>query len=266
VAEQLALETKLRRAVESDEFLLHYQPKVDLKSGSVVGLEALIRWNDPTSGLVPPGKFIPVLEETGLIRVVGSWVLERAAAQYHAWKLAGLSPPRIAVNVSALQLASRDFANTLARTLERYPDASAGIDLEITESVFVDDLTGSIEKLAFARERGIAVAIDDFGTGYSSLGYLGRLPIDALKIDRSFVVRMADDPQSTTIVTTIISLAHSLDLKVVAEGVETPHQAQLLRLLKCDQAQGYLVSCPVPAEEVIELFEGRFNMSEPPTP
>jgi diguanylate cyclase (GGDEF)-like protein/PAS domain S-box-containing protein len=264
VAEQLALETKLRRAVEGDEFLLHYQPKIDLRSGSIVGLEALIRWNDPTTGLVSPGRFIPVLEETGLIRTVGSWVMEDAARQYLAWKQAGLNPPRIAVNVSALQLAARDFSQDIERTLRRYPDASAGIDLEITESVFVDDLAGSIEKLAMARNRGMAIAIDDFGTGYSSLSYLGRLPIDALKIDRSFVVRMADDPQNTSIVTTIISLAHSLDLKVVAEGVETVEQARLLRLLKCDQAQGYLIARPLPCDDVAKLFDSRFNTSEAP--
>jgi diguanylate cyclase (GGDEF)-like protein/PAS domain S-box-containing protein len=264
VAEQLALETKLRRAVESDEFLLHYQPKIDLKTGGVVGLEALIRWNDPTSGLVPPGRFIPVLEETGLIRAVGGWVLEHAAAQYLAWKQQGLTPPRIAVNVSALQLAARDFEASLTRTLVRYPEASAGIDLEITESVFVDDLAGSIEKLQFARSRGLAVAIDDFGTGYSSLSYLGRLPVDSLKIDRSFVVRMTDDPQNTSIVSTIIALAHSLDLKVIAEGVETREQAHLLRLLKCDQVQGFLISRPVPAGQVEKLFDTRFRLSEPP--
>ena len=264
VAEQLALETKLRRAVESDEFLLHYQPKVELRTGKVVGLEALIRWNDPTSGLVAPGKFIPVLEETGLIRAVGSWVLERAAAQYLEWTQRGFSPPRIAVNVSALQLAARDFEASLLRTLTRYPDASAGIDLEITESVFVDDLEGSIEKLKFARSRGLAVAIDDFGTGYSSLSYLGSLPIDALKIDRSFVIRMTEDPQRTSIVNTIIALAHSLDLKVIAEGVETPQQSHLLRLLKCDQAQGFLISRPVPASDVEAIFQKRFKLSEPP--
>ena len=266
VAEQLALETRLRRAVEGDEFLLHFQPKIDLKTRRLVGLEALIRWNDPAVGLVPPGKFIPVLEETGLIRAVGSWVLESAAAQYRAWTLQGHAPPRIAVNVSAIQLAARDFAASLRRTLERYPDAGAGIDLEITESVFVDDLAGSIEKLQLARAAGLSVAIDDFGTGYSSLSYLGRLPIDALKIDRSFVVRMTDDPQSTSIVNTIISLAHSLDLEVIAEGVETFQQARLLRLLKCDKAQGFLFARPVPADEVQRLFETHFKTSEPPQP
>jgi diguanylate cyclase (GGDEF)-like protein/PAS domain S-box-containing protein len=262
VAEQMSLETRLRRAVEAREFVLHYQPKVDLKLGTVVGLEALIRWQEPGGKLVPPGHFIPVLEETGLIGEVGRWVLERAALQYHDWSKAGLSPPRIAVNVSALQLAGREFVSKLERVLQCYPAGESGIDLEITESVFVDDLEGSIEKLAIARAKGLGVAIDDFGTGYSSLSYLGRLPIDALKIDRSFVTGMADDPQSTSIVTTIISLAHSLDLKVIAEGVETEGQAQLLRLLKCDQAQGYLISRPVPPEEAAKLLSVRFDVGE----
>ncbi|HTQ04830.1 MAG TPA: EAL domain-containing protein [Polyangiaceae bacterium] len=261
VSEQLALETKLRRAVERDEFLLHYQPKVDLKTGAVVGLEALIRWRDPDTGLVPPGKFIPLLEETGLIREVGRWVLERAALQYHEWLEAGHTPPRIAVNVSGLQLAANDFLSNLERVLQHYPDGSAGIDLEITESVFVDDLDGSIAKLEAARRRGLTVAMDDFGTGYSSLSSLGRLPLDSLKVDRSFVIRMTEDPQSTSIVTTIISLGHALDLKVVAEGVETPEQARLLRLLKCDQAQGYLIARPMPADDVVKMLASRVELS-----
>ncbi len=262
VAEQMSLETRLRRAVEAREFVLHYQPKVDLKSGAVVGLEALIRWQEPGKGLVPPGAFIGVLEETGLIGEVGRWVVEEAALQYHAWSKAGLSPPRIAVNVSALQLASRDFVSRLDRVLQWYPNGESGIDLEITESVFVEDLEGSIDKLAMARAKGLGVAIDDFGTGYSSLSYLGRLPIDALKVDRSFVTGMTDEPQSTSIVTTIISLAHALELKVIAEGVETEAQAQLLRLLKCDQAQGYLISRPVPPDEAAKLFDRRFSAAE----
>jgi EAL domain-containing protein (putative c-di-GMP-specific phosphodiesterase class I) len=233
-----------------------------LKTGVIVGLEALIRWRDPESGLVPPGKFIPLLEETGLIREVGRWVLERAALQYHEWVGAGHAPPRIAVNVSGLQLAAKDFVSTLERVLMHYPDG-AGIDLEITESVFVDDLDGSIEKLAAARRHGLTVAMDDFGTGYSSLSSLGRLPLDSLKVDRSFVIRMTDDPQSTSIVTTIISLGHALDLKVVAEGVETAEQARLLRLLKCDQAQGYLIAKPKPAEEIVVLLGTRIDFNSP---
>jgi EAL domain-containing protein (putative c-di-GMP-specific phosphodiesterase class I) len=254
----------LADVVEREEFLLHYQPKVDLKTGAIVGLEALIRWRDPDSGLVPPGKFIPLLEETGLIREVGRWVLERAALQYHEWLAAGHAPPRIAVNVSALQLAAKDCVSKVERVLMHYPDGGSGIDLEITESVFVDHLDGSIEKLAAARAHGLTVAMDDFGTGYSSLSSLGRLPLDSLKVDRSFVHRMTEDPQSTSIVTTIISLGHALDLKVVAEGVETSEQARLLRLLKCDQAQGYLIAKPKPADEIVPLLGTRIDFNAPP--
>ncbi|HMJ09831.1 MAG TPA: bifunctional diguanylate cyclase/phosphodiesterase, partial [Polyangiaceae bacterium] len=257
VAEKLTLETKLRRAIENEEFILHYQPKVDLKTGLLVGLEALIRWQDPASGLVSPAQFIPVLEDTGLILDVGRWVLGRAAAQHAEWLARGLNPPRIAVNVSAIQLAQNDFVRCLDDMLARYPSAGSGIDLEITESVFVDGMTGNVEKLREARQRGLLVALDDFGTGYSSLGYLSRLPIDALKIDRSFVIHMSEDPQNTAIVTTIISLAHALDLKVIAEGVETLVQAQFLRLLRCDQIQGYLTARPQPAEQVAQLLGKR---------
>jgi EAL domain-containing protein (putative c-di-GMP-specific phosphodiesterase class I) len=168
---------------------------------------------------------------------------------------AGLSPPRIAVNVSAIQLASPD----LEQTLEDCPDSSDSIDIEITESVFVKDLAGSIAKLQAARRLGMRVAIDDFGTGYSSLGYLSRLPIDALKIDRSFIVSMATDPQESAIVTTIISLAHSMGLQVIAEGVETSEQARMLDQLHCDQIQGYLVSRPQPAQEIAKILGKRFD-------
>jgi diguanylate cyclase (GGDEF)-like protein/PAS domain S-box-containing protein len=254
VAEKLTLETKLRRAIDNQEFILFYQPKIELKNGSIVGLEALIRWRDPAVGLVPPGQFIPVLEDTGLIVEVGKWVLDHAAEQYTKWVAARLATPRIAVNVSALQLAQADFVGSLDQTIAAYPLAVEGLDLEITESVFVDNLTGNTEKLRAARERGLRVAIDDFGTGYSSLSYLSRLPIDALKIDRSFIIRMMEDPHDTAIVTTIIALAHSLDLKVVAEGVETMQQAQLLRLLKCDEMQGFLAAKPQPADDVARLL------------
>jgi diguanylate cyclase (GGDEF)-like protein/PAS domain S-box-containing protein len=257
VAERLTLETRLRRAVESESFELYYQPKVELKTGLTVGLEALLRWRDPVLGSVSPVQFIPVLEEIGLIHEVGRWALQRASAQYGSWIAAGFKAPRIAVNVSALQLAAAD----LEQTLRDCPHAREGIDIEITESVFVKDLAGSVAKLEAARRFGLRVAIDDFGTGYSSLGYLSRLPIDALKIDRSFIVGMAIDPQETTIVTTIISLAHSMDLEVIAEGVETIEQAHLLRLLKCDQIQGYLVSKPQPADEIQALLGKRFVFS-----
>jgi diguanylate cyclase (GGDEF)-like protein/PAS domain S-box-containing protein len=254
VAEKLRLETKLRRALSNDEFVLFYQPKVDLKAGEIVGMEALIRWRDPEVGLVPPGSFIPLLEETELILPVGRWVMQRAAQQYAEWLKLGTEVPRIAVNVSALQLAQPDFVQSVDAVLERYPEARNGLDIELTESVLMVDLAGNIEKLRAVKDRGLKVAIDDFGTGYSSLGYLSRLPLDALKVDRSFIDEMAEDPQQMSIVTAIISLAHAIDLKVIAEGVETATQAQLLRLLRCDEIQGYLVARPEPAETVEKLF------------
>jgi diguanylate cyclase (GGDEF)-like protein/PAS domain S-box-containing protein len=260
VAERLTLEGKLRNALSNDQFLLYYQPKVQLRTGRIVGLEALIRWQDPARGLVPPGLFIPVLEETEMILDVGRWVLERAARQYLEWQRLGHDPPRIAVNVSAIQLAQRGFIDGLDEILRAYPGASSGLDLEITESVLMDDLAGNIEKLHAAKRRGLRVAIDDFGTGYSSLGYLSRLPLDALKVDRSFIDRMAEDPQQMSIVTTIISLAHSMELKVIAEGVETATQAQLLLLLRCDEIQGYLIEKPVPADKIERHFSTLFEL------
>jgi diguanylate cyclase (GGDEF)-like protein/PAS domain S-box-containing protein len=259
VAQRLTLELKLRRALEQQEFLLFYQPKVQLNTGRVVGLEALIRWRDSERGLVAPGEFIPLLEETGMILDVGAWVLREAARQYGAWVGAGLQPPRIAVNVSAIQLSQPTFVESLERVLAEAPLAASGLDLELTESVFVDDLAGNIQKLHAARNLGLRIALDDFGTGYSCLGYLSRMPLDVLKIDRSFVASMTEDPQQMSIVTTIISLAHALDLKVVAEGVETPMQAQLLRLTRCDEMQGYLLAKPMPSEEAAALLTRTFD-------
>lgn len=260
VAEKLSLESRLRTALSNDEFILHYQPKIDLRTGKLVGLEALIRWQDPQRGIVPPGLFIPVLEGTEMILDVGWWVIKAAAAQHAEWRSRGLTVPRIAVNVSALQLSHEDFGKSLEKALSANTAAAEALDLEITESVLLDDLTGNIEKLRWARNRGFRVAIDDFGTGYSSLGYLSRLPLDALKIDRSFVEGMMEDPQQMSIVTTIISLAHSMDLEVIAEGVETPVQAQLLRLLRCDVIQGYLVSKPLPATDVERFFGKNYEL------
>jgi len=265
VAERLALENRLRRAIDQDEFVLFYQPKLELKSGQIVGLEALIRWNDPKNGMISPAQFIPVLEETGLIVDVGRWVFREAARQFIRWRDQGRKPPPIAVNVSSLELGQSDFVPALEQARSEHPRAQDGVELEITESVLMDDLQGNIDKLRAVRERGLRVAIDDFGTGYSSLGYLSRLPIDALKVDRSFVTRMTEDPQDMTIVMMIISLAHALDLKVIAEGSETVQQAQLLRLLKCDQIQGYIVAKPQPAQEVSELLGKTMSFAPPPT-
>ena len=252
VAETLTLENKLRRALEQEQFVLYYQPKVNLDTGQISGLEALIRWNDPETGLVPPLKFIPLLEETGMILDVGRWALEQAMADSGQWRAQGLLPPRIAVNVSPIQLRHKDFVGTVERVLSGAGNRAAGLELEITESLIMQDIEANIRKLRAVREMGVEVAVDDFGTGYSSLSYLTRLPINALKIDRAFIINMASKADDLSIVATIISLGHSLNLKVIAEGVETEEQANLLRRLKCDEMQGYLFSPAVPAEQIIE--------------
>jgi diguanylate cyclase (GGDEF)-like protein/PAS domain S-box-containing protein len=254
IAENLTLENKLRQALERDEFILHYQPKVELEGRRIVGLEALLRWQSPELGLVPPMKFIPLLEETGLIIQVGAWALKRAARDHRVWADAGLNPPRVAVNVSAIQLRQRDFVRMVEQAIIQ-EGASPGIDLEITESLIMENIQSTIQKLAELRRLGVGVAIDDFGTGYSSLAYLARLPAETLKIDRSFIKTMAEDPGTMTLIQTIISLAHSLHLRVVAEGVETEEQARILRLLRCDEAQGYLFSRPVPSGDIAALLQ-----------
>ncbi len=247
VAEKLTMENKLRQAIEQNQFVLHYQPKVDLASGRISSLEALLRWHDPDVGLVSPAGFIPILEETGMILDVGRWALFRAAEDARIFKCNGAKPPRIAVNVSALQLGQKDFVGVLESSLG---ESSSGFDLEITESLVMQDIEANIEKLARARKMGLEVAVDDFGTGYSSLSYIARLPVNALKIDRSFIVNMTRNTDDVSIVSTIITLAHSLGMKVIAEGVETREQAVLLRLLRCDEIQGYLFSPAVPSEVI----------------
>jgi diguanylate cyclase (GGDEF)-like protein len=253
VAGNLALENQLRQAIDNDEFVLHYQPKIDIETRSITGVEALIRWQRPGHGLVPPGDFIPLLEETGLILQVGEWALRRAARDHRRWAELKLKAPRVAVNVSQIQLRKPDFIKVIERAVID-GTTPPGIDLEITESLFMDDLQNSILKLKAARNLGVHIAIDDFGTGYSSLTVLATLPVEILKIDRSFVVSMLDHPDSMTLVQTIISLAHSLRLKVVAEGVDSEEQAKILRLLRCDEMQGFLFSKPVPFDAITALL------------
>jgi diguanylate cyclase (GGDEF)-like protein len=250
VAEQLKLENDLRNALRQDQYILYYQPKFDLASGTMVGMEALIRWKHPERGMVSPGDFVPVLEETGMILEVGRWALERAALDHAAWSNAGLRPPRIAVNVSPAQLRRRDFVSYVGDALSAVDRAAERIDIEITESMLMEDVEGGIAKLKAMQVMGLLVAVDDFGTGYSSLSYLARLPINSLKIDRSFIVQMSKSPEQMAIVSTVISLARALNLKVVAEGVETEEQANLLRLLRCDEVQGYLFGKPMPPQEI----------------
>jgi predicted signal transduction protein with EAL and GGDEF domain len=254
VASKVNLENQLRQALDNGEFVLHYQPKVSLASGKLTSAEALIRWNDPRTGLVPPGMFIPILEETGLINEVGRWALHQAIADYLRWRNAGLPAVRIAVNVSPLQLRHRGFVNEIKQALSIDAHAANGLELEITESLIMEDVKHSIDSLQAIRAMGVTIAIDDFGTGFSSLSYLAKLPVNTLKVDRSFVIDMTAGEEGMAIVSTIINLAHALKLKVVAEGVETEEQSSLLRQLACEEMQGYLFSKPVPAD----LFETRF--------
>ncbi len=264
-AHALTLETRLRKAVEQQQFVLHYQPMIDLATDEICGLEALIRWNDPETGLVPPMQFIPLLEETGMILEVGRWAMRRALSQRLAWHAGGLQPPRIAVNVSALQLQQRDFADMVLNAVRQEGGSPDALELEVTETLLMKDVQASIVKLSILRERGIHIAMDDFGTGYSSLSYIARLPINSVKIDRSFIIGMAGGPQDMAIVTTIVALAHSLNLKVTAEGVETAEQSRLLKLLRCDEAQGFLFSKPLPAPEIEPLLRLEAREVRPPS-
>jgi diguanylate cyclase (GGDEF)-like protein/PAS domain S-box-containing protein len=249
IAEKFALESKLRRALTNEEFVLHYQAKIVIETRHVAGVEALIRWQSPELGLVPPNKFISLMEDTGMIVEVGAWALRQAMLDRTRWSERGVRAPRVAVNVSAVQIRRHDFVESIAEIL-RLGGVDPGIDIEITESLVMADIAANIEKLKAIRNLGVGIAIDDFGTGYSSLSYLAKLPVTVLKIDRSFTAAMLDDPGLMSLVSTMITLAHSLELAVVAEGVETEEQAKILRLLRCDQMQGYLISKPIAFEEM----------------
>jgi len=251
--EKLALENKLRQALEKEEFVLHYQPKVDTATRRIESVEALIRWRSPELGLVPPMQFIPLLEETGLILEVGAWALRRAVLDHRRWIEQGLPAPRIAVNVSPIQLRKRDFVASIEEAI-RLGAVPPGIDIEITESLVMENIEANMKKLEALRLLGVSIAIDDFGTGYSSLAYLAKLPTQEIKIDRSFIITMLKDPAVMTLVATVISMAHSLGLNVVAEGVDEEGQAKELRRLGCDQMQGYLFSKPVSFDEITVLI------------
>jgi diguanylate cyclase (GGDEF)-like protein/PAS domain S-box-containing protein len=253
-AGRLTLENQLRQALERQEFVLFYQPKVNLVTGEVTGAEALLRWNDPLTGLVNPNRIIPILEETGMMHDVGRWALNEAVASYRRWRANGLQAVCIAVNVSPMQLRNRGFLAEIRHAIGDDPLAAAGLELEITESLIMEDVRASISSLRAIRELGVRIAIDDFGTGFSSLSYLARLPVHTLKIDRSFVIDMGAGPEGLALVSTIINLAHSMKLNVVAEGVETDEQSRLLRLLNCDEIQGYWFGHPVPRD----VFEAKY--------
>ena len=245
--ENLHLENSLRRALERGEFTLHYQPKVDLRSGRIIGVEALMRWQHPEFGMVSPGKFIPLLEETGLIVPTGEWVLRAACAQLRAWEDSGIAVVPVSVNLSGRQFQHHDLVRSIVDIISDSGVEPGQIELELTESSLMSNPDDANRILLSLKEFGVRISVDDFGTGYSSLAYLKRFPIDVLKIDRSFVQDIISDNEDAAIVRAIISLAHSLKLTVIAEGVETEEQLTFLVTNGCDQVQGYLLSVPLPA-------------------
>jgi EAL domain-containing protein (putative c-di-GMP-specific phosphodiesterase class I) len=258
-AERLELEAALRRALERDELRLYYQPRVDLRTGRIGGVEALIRWQHPSLGMVSPVNFIPIAEETGLIIPIGQWVFETACAQSRRWRESGHANLRMAVNLSPRQFRQSDLVAGVSKALERTGVAAEALELEVTESVAMDNPARSAEILRNLKALGISLAIDDFGTGHSSLGYLNRFPLDFLKVDQSFVRGIPGDADSAVIVRTVIALARNLRLETIAEGVETEAQLRFLQKEGCEEAQGYLFSRPQPAADLATVLGAGFG-------
>ncbi len=258
-SKRLALESDLRRAIKNEEFLIHYQPRVSVDSLVITGVEALVRWQHPQLGLISPSEFIPLAEDTGLIGPIGEWVLRESCLQGKRWRDQGFAPIQIAVNISARQFHDHDLAQTVIAIVEETGLSPKYLELELTESSIMQNAEFAAGMLNQLKSMGINISIDDFGTGFSSLASLKRLPIDALKIDQSFVRDATSDPDDAALVMAIITLAHNLRLRVVAEGVETENQLRFLQLLRCDEIQGYLFSKPVPAETLVRLFETQIN-------
>jgi diguanylate cyclase (GGDEF)-like protein/PAS domain S-box-containing protein len=252
--ERQSIEEGLRRALERQEFVLYYQPKVDLMTGAITGAEALIRWIHPTRGLIPPMDFIPIAEDCGLILLIGAWALREACAQSRAWTKAGLPTVTMAVNVSAIEFRDKNFLNRLFEVINETGLDPRLLELELTESVLMKHAASTAVILQSLREAGIRLAIDDFGTGYSSLSYLRKFPVDAVKIDQTFIRQISAD-DDTTIVKAVIGMARGLKLRVIAEGVETPQELAFLRAYRCDEAQGYYFSRPVPARQFAMMLK-----------
>jgi diguanylate cyclase (GGDEF)-like protein/PAS domain S-box-containing protein len=260
--ERQSIEEDLRYALEREEFTLHYQPKINLATGAITGVEALLRWTHPTRGAVSPEQFIPIAEDSGMILPIGSWVLHEACKQAQAWTEAGLHVGTVAVNVSAIEFRNEGFLEGLFSTLRESGLDPRSLELEVTETVLMKNAEVATSILQSVREKGIRVAMDDFGTGYSSLSYLSHFPLDAIKIDHSFVSQIARSPDETTIVSAIISLGQSLRLRVIAEGVETAEVLAFLQARQCDEAQGFFFSRPIPAEQLPALLRSeRFHRS-----
>ncbi len=253
VNEQMRIAHSLPAALENREFVLHYQPQFDLKGGQLIGAEALVRWNHPTEGLIPPGRFIPVAEQSGFILKLGEWVMQEACEQAIAWQEAGLPPVLMAVNLSALQFRRGDIVAQVDRILQQTGLAPELLELEITESVLMHDSESMLQQIQRLKDIGVALAIDDFGTGYSSLTYLKKFKVDRLKIDQSFVRDMATDPDDAAIVSAVIQMAHALNLRTIAEGVENRELLRLLETYQCQEVQGYYFAKPMPAADFFEF-------------
>jgi diguanylate cyclase (GGDEF)-like protein/PAS domain S-box-containing protein len=251
---RMGLENELRRAVSNNEFELYYQPQINTYSGAITGMEALIRWNHPERGMLAPGEFIPLAEESGLIGMIGDWVLKTACNQSAIWRDAGLPPVRMGVNLSVQQIEQHDFVDKVKRALQDAGLESDTLDLEITESAMMNDIDNSQEKLRQLAKLGVQISIDDFGTGYSSLAYLKDLPITTIKIDQSFIRDLADDNSETSIVIAMIQIAKGLKLKLIAEGVEQAYQLEFLRKNQCEECQGFLFSRPVNAKDATHML------------
>src|ERR1044071_2357512 len=251
---RLTLENSLRRALERSEFEVYYQPVLDINTRKIVGMEALLRWHHPELGLIQPAEFIPLAEDPGMIVPIGQWVLRMACTQSKSWQEAGFAPLSLVVNLSGRQFQQQNLSEVVARILQETGLNSHNLELELTESSIMKNAEGAVRTLSELKAMGVKIAIDDFGTGYSSLGYLKRLPIDTLKIDRSFVSDVTTDPDDAALVMAIITLAHNLRLKVIAEGVDSEEQLRFLHLLRCDEWQGYFFSKPLPVEAFEELL------------
>lgn len=251
---QQSLESAIRQALQRNEFSLHYQPKLDLHSGKIVGAEALIRWHQPDHGWIYPSAFIPVAEDSGLIVPLSQWVIRQACTQARAWQAAGLPPICLSVNISAIDFRQRDFVANLVAILEHTGLAPQLLELEITESVLMQNVEDTHTTLRKIKALGVRLSIDDFGTGYSSLSYLRRFPIDVLKIDQSFIRGLSSNSQDAQLISAIISLGKSLDLNIVAEGVETIEQLQFLIAHQCEEGQGFLFSKAVAADDFARLL------------
>jgi diguanylate cyclase (GGDEF)-like protein/PAS domain S-box-containing protein len=261
---KLAMESNLHKAIERSEFLLYYQPQIDIRDRQMVGVEALIRWQHPELGIVSPADFIPLAEESGLIKSIGEWALNTACQQHQRWQEQGLPPIRIGVNLSSLQFRDQDWVMTIHNVLKKGLLDPRYLELELTEGIVMRDVEETMATLYYLKKLGIKLAIDDFGTGYSSLSYLKRLPLDTIKIDQAFIKDLTTNEQDASITKAIIALGHSLDLRVIAEGVETEGQFRHLEEQGCDEIQGYLFSPAVPANAIVELFQSQFATLLPP--